>query len=212
MKAFILSSKGDREAAIFCHRHLAMLGVQSVVALDEREIDGDLAPWEILTRFPRRERIKGTECAIGIAELMAGESGVVCKVDADMLLSPDAIAWLSSANDRAHGYGWKTGRINWIGCWSAPASAMASVAEKLRAFPPCNDCGESNLMHAAFKATCGIRRFPPPAVQIWRAGRSIYSDAHVVTLPSGIPAEERAADLRELFGFVQEPLKGLLAG
>lgn len=200
MKAFIISSEADREAAGACHRHLAALGMASVVALEEAATIDPLQPWEILTSFPRGERIKGTACAIGIAEMMASESGVVCKLDADMLLSPASVKWLSSVTDRAHGYGWKTGKMNWIGCWSAPAEVMAQVAETLRAFPPCDQCGEGNLMHAAFKATCGIRRFPPPAVQIWRSGRSIYADAHVVTLPSGIAASERVADLRELFG------------
>ncbi|MCW1921318.1 hypothetical protein OKA05_02065 [Luteolibacter arcticus] len=199
MKAFIFSSGPDREAAAMCHRRLGDLGVSSVVALDRQDAV-DLRPWEIATSFPRGRRLKGSACAIGIAELMAGEQGTVCKVDADMLLSRAGVEWLASTAEHAHGYSLKASKVRWTGCWSATSEVMAEVAEKLAAFPPCNDCGESNLMHAAFKATCGIRRFPLPVVQVWRAGRLKYHKAHVVTLPSGLPAVVRTAELRDLFG------------
>ena len=130
-----------------------------------------------------------------IAAFMADHAGgheVCAKVDADMRLSPECVAWLSGAKEKARGY--SIGRtIRWCGCWAA---------ERLSAVD-CEGCPESNLMHCGFKATCGIER-TADAVQVWRAGRAINFCSHVVTLPSGIAPAIRAEELAVLFDIAAE--------
>lgn len=198
MKAFVFSSSGDREAAAFCCNHLRNLGIACVVVLEDKP--PDLAAGELVSTFPRNGRLFGAACSAGMASFMASEAGeheVVAKVDADMRLSPEGVAWLAGAKEKARGY--SIGRkIRWCGCWAAPAFVFQEIADRLSKVD-CEGCPESNLFHCAFKATCGIERMAD-AVQVWRAGRAINFCSHVVTLPSGVPPEVRAAELRTLFG------------
>ena len=200
MKAFIFASSNDAEPARICRQRLEGQDVEAVVVFDANDLPSEVFQGELLSSFPRNGRLFGVACAAGVSSIMAEHGGghdVLAKVDADTVLSDDGIAWLKSATHHAHGFSLGL-RSKWSGIWAAPYSVFAVAAKRLPAATDCTGCPEAHLFWSFFKAHCGIRRMTSDKVQIWRIGRSIDKTAALVTLPSGLPKNERLSEAIEL--------------
>ncbi len=201
MMAFIFASAADREIAHLCAGHLTRHGAAVLIALDANESHpSPPSAGEILTPFPRRGRLFGAACAIGIAENMAAHAGahtVLAKIDADCWLSRDGYAWLAGAGPKARGF--PIAGHAWSGIWSAPSSVMFRAAERIARATQCTGCPEAFLFHSYLRRHCGTEASAVTTAQVWRSPRPIPPTTWLATLPSGLPPQIRNTEASELF-------------
>jgi hypothetical protein len=200
MKAFIFSSLADRKMAHFCQDRLRRQGVDSLIVLDSNDGIEQAESGEIITDFPRRGRLFGAACSVGIARTMAEHAdghSVIAKVDADCWFSEQGIHWLSGVQSKARGF--RIAAHSWLGIWSATSDAMQRAAERIDRASKCTGCAESSIFRSYFQRFCGRETAPYNAVQTWRAGRPIRPDTWLATFPSGMTAEQRQSEGAELF-------------
>jgi hypothetical protein len=206
VKAFVFSSIRDREAAHLCADRLEEHGAAVAIVLPDNEGISDARPRELFSSFRRRGRLFGSECSAGIAATMVEHcSGhdVVAKIDADTLVRQAGFDWLAKATERAHGF--QVNQHSWLGIWAAPVKVLLRAADVIQR-NKCQGCAESSIFGVYFQNRCGRATPPPAACQVWRAGRPIRDDAWIVTLPSGLPGDVRAALCRELLSAPAMPI------
>lgn len=186
-------------------------------APDCRPFVRSAAPWlphHLATSFPRGRRLSGSPAALGIAETIlrairpaacplstgSGPAALVAiKLDADMILSPLALAWLACSSPTEARF-LPIGRRRWTGCWSVHWAHLLRALPVLRTYR-CGGCPESSLIHAALRAsgaTHAANSFLGTA-HIHRPGLPIpVPEPAVITLPTTNDPARRAALLRSL--------------
>jgi hypothetical protein len=200
--AFIFASRADAKISRQCAARLEKQGIEARVIADAAEgaWPADCPP-DRISRFPRGGRLKGTQCAAGIAQFMAGywkQSGdrVLMKVDADTALSLSAARWLAEC-PAGEARGLRVGPWAWSGIWAAHRSAVATAGHLL-ARGQCADCPEARLTHLAFLS------FLQPvvwmhAMGVWSPGRAWPPAAPAVTLPTSMRGNRRDEAAAGLF-------------
>lgn len=196
--AFIFTSLADLPGARALAEDRREVGWQVTVALDFLEQPERLLPGEIVTTFPRRGKLNGSDCVSGILQTMrASTARVLVKLDADMRLTPAGGTWLMNASDGPRGF--TLGSSPWIGAWALPSAALPHAIRKSFSAGICRTCGESKISHWILRRLgTNPAVAPPRAVQVWRTGRPLHPDAFLLTLPSFLSPAARAAELTAL--------------
>ncbi len=199
MKLFIFSSLADRPFAHKSREIIEFFGHAAVVVMDAKDVAVPESG-EIVTSFNRRKRLRGQDCAIGIAETLrdnADSHSVVGKLDADTRLFGSAISWLASAEDKPHGFSLQ--RMSWWGCYAYNVSVLPVLIEKLKTQYPCSNCPEDTITGKALRATVGTECASENAIHVFQSDKPLPESCFALTLPSYQPVALRASELEALF-------------
>lgn len=190
--AFVFAARADAAAATWCKESLAAQGVAARIVADGMEAVWTAHDPDLVSRFPRHGRLRGTECAAGMLKTMrlaATDAHVALKVDADTRLSAATGAWLASC-PTGTARGIPIGRYGWSGIWAVPVEHLASAAAIIGK-ANCADCPEARLVFCAFRAMRLTLETTPVPMAVWAPGRPFPREAPAVTLPTSLRGNRR---------------------